>query len=69
MKDLPSLHFFASCVAAQQLIDRMCHWVQCSGQEACFLEVEGFIPERQATRDRKVKAKDLVTLSALTTMT
>ena len=39
MKNLLSLHFFASYVAAQQLMDRMCHFVQCSWQEACFLEV------------------------------
>lgn len=68
MKNLPSLHFFASYVAAQQLMDRMCHLVQCSGQEACFWRWE-FVPESQGTGDRKVKAKDLAALFALTTVT
>lgn len=34
-----------------------------------LLEVGGFIPERQGAGDWKVKAKDLATLFALTTMT
>lgn len=68
MKNLPFLHFFASYVAAQQLMDRMCHLVQCSGQEACFWRW-GFVPESQGTRDQKEKAKDLAALFTLTTTT
>lgn len=70
MKNLPSQHFFffTSYVAVQFLMDRMCHLVQCSGQEACFWRW-GFVPESQGTGDWKVKARDLATLFMLTTET
>lgn len=60
------LAVFSLCVAAQHLIDGLCHSVQRSGQEVCFQRLGGFIPEREAASGWKVKAKDLVNLFALT---
>lgn len=51
MKNSPSLHFFALCVAAQQVMDRLCHLVQGSAR-GMVLEVGGVI-----LRGRRLESK------------
>lgn len=60
--------FFLLCVAAQQVMDRLCHLVQ-GFARGMVLEVGGVILRGRGLETGKKKAKDMDTLFALTTVT